>query len=332
MPDVVHIIQFHFNIRNMKCVCQQQLSPISILVHYIDKKHRHLGVKEQDIDTLCGEKLILAKYTSTTIENKWAALKAKILKRNDYGKDVCLFEEQQTITLYGLPHVVKYLLQQFEEAKMDSIPSMDTNKSKKLGIVPSPKLYDSKTENDPRSKEAFIDQEHNQINPPVVQTRSITFDIDEPGFEVLVNHNFNQVLAIVQSKCLLDKQIIHRQIQIEVPKAKSGNFAQNASKTSSPEHESKPADNSKQASSPKPVNWFLRLFQRNKSKAGPSTHAQQKNSTSQRQSTSSINDTTSITIGNSRIIVCIGDLTKQVVSFSSLFSQKIEQLDNLLEE
>ena len=191
MPDVVRVIQFHFNIRNMKCVCQQQLSPISILVHYIDEKHRHLGVQEQDIDTLCGEKLILAKYTSTTIENKWTALKAKILKRNDYGQDVCLFEEQQTITLYGLPHVVKYLLQQFEKAKIDSIPLMDTNKSNELEIISIPKLYDSKTENDPRSKEAFIDQEHNQINPPVVQTRSITFDIDEPGFEVLVNHNFN---------------------------------------------------------------------------------------------------------------------------------------------
>lgn len=93
------------------------MSPISMLVHYIDKKHIELGVSEQIIDTLCRKKLVIAICThslSTRFQKEWMALTANILRRADYGKDICVLDEQQTVTLFGLPQVVKDLQQEFE--------------------------------------------------------------------------------------------------------------------------------------------------------------------------------------------------------------------------
>jgi hypothetical protein len=51
---------------------------------------------------------------STRFDKEWMALKATILQRADYGKDICLLDERQIITLFGLPQVVKDLQQEFE--------------------------------------------------------------------------------------------------------------------------------------------------------------------------------------------------------------------------
>ncbi|CAF3890016.1 unnamed protein product [Rotaria sp. Silwood2] len=305
MSDAVRVIQHHFDLMEIKCLCQQQTSPLSILVHYIDKAHTEFGIDEKIIERLCRKQLILTKCTSTTFENVWTALKTNIFQRDDYGKDICLFDEQQTISLYGLPEVVKHVQKLFEDKKTKYVPSVVKDQPSKPETLPISKVEGLKFENSLQSSESITHQQLNQTHIlKKVQTYSIRFDVDEPGFEVLLNNDFNGLLTIIQSKCQLEKQIIHHQIQIQIPKARVNHFDYNASESQSQEDNSKTINSSNEASIDSQLNWLQRLFQRSK----PTVTEQQQNSTSPVQLTSSVS------IGNSRIIVCTGDLTKQTVS------------------
>ena len=170
-------------------------------------------------------------------------LKLEILKRGDYGKDICLSDEQHIITLYGLPHVVKHIQQQFESInqkaveKINAVPPVVPRVSIKLEKPPP-----SNIEIPPKARESMISPKSTQITASKPPTHSIMFDVDEPGFEVLINQNFNRLLAIVNSKCSLDKQIIHHQIQIQIPKAKVYEFNDNTSEIQSQENDSESSE------------------------------------------------------------------------------------------
>ncbi|CAF4582707.1 unnamed protein product [Rotaria sp. Silwood1] len=278
----------------------QQVSPLAILVHYIDKEHIEFGVDEQIIDGLCRKTLVLAKCTSATFEKEWESLKMKIYIRDDYGKDICLFDEQQTITLFGLPEVVKNVQQLFEDKKPKYIPPIVKNEL-------------NKPETSVQPSQSTIHQEDKQIKKQIVQTFSIAFDVDEPGFEILANRDCNQLLNIVGSKCQLEKQIIYHKIQIQIPKVRADHFNYNTLQSQSQENTSESTNDVNNPSANSNLNWFQRLFQRSKSKTQSSTPVKQQNSTPQVQATSSATNITSIAIGNSKIIVCTGDLTKQAV-------------------
>ncbi|CAM4845808.1 unnamed protein product, partial [Rotaria magnacalcarata] len=313
MIDAVRVIQHQLNISKVKCICQQQLLPVSILVHYIDKQHSEFGVDEQILDTLCRKKLVFATCTSNEFEKEWLTLKTKILARADYGKDICLSHEKQTISLFGVPDVVKTVQQLIESQKMDTSQSAIKDEANKPEIIATPKAHISKIENSSKSSESNLYPESNQITTQTVQTYLIEFDIDEPGFEVLVNHDSNRLLAIIDSKCQLVKQIIPHPIQIQIPKAKKHYFDDGASCSLTQENKSEPVDNPSQDTESSQKNWFLKLFQSNKPKVQPSTVTQPQNSPSSVQSTSNTSNTCSVAIGNSKIIVCMGDLTTQAV-------------------
>ncbi|CAF4758134.1 unnamed protein product, partial [Rotaria socialis] len=74
MIDAVRVIQHQLNISKIKGICQQQLLPVSILVHYIDKEHVGFGVDEQILDVLCRKKLVFATCTSNELEKEWSTL------------------------------------------------------------------------------------------------------------------------------------------------------------------------------------------------------------------------------------------------------------------
>ncbi|CAM4906998.1 unnamed protein product [Rotaria socialis] len=307
MIDAVRVIQHQLNISKIKGICQQQLLPVSILVHYIDKEHVGFGVDEQILDVLCRKKLVFATCTSNELEKEWSTLKTKIFARDDYGKDVCLSHEKQTISLFGLPDEVKTVQQLIESKKMDTIQSAVKNEASRPEIVATPKARIPKIENYSKSSESNLYPECTQIKAQTVQNYSIDFDIDEPGFEFLVNQDFHRLLAIVDSKCKLVKQIISHRIQIQIPKAKKHYFDDGASCGLSQENTSEPMDNPSQDTQNSQTNWFLKLFQSSK----PTT--QPPNSPSPVQSLPNTSNIFSVAIGNSKIIVCTGDLTKQAV-------------------
>ncbi|CAF3757861.1 unnamed protein product [Rotaria socialis] len=313
MIDAVRVVQHQLNISKIKGICQQQLLPVSILVHYIDKEHVEFGVDEQILDVLCRKKLVFATCTSNEFEKEWSTLKTKIFARDDYGKDICLSHEKQTISLFGLPDVVKTVQQLIESKKMDTIQSAVKNEANRPEIVATPKASIPKIENYSKSSESNLYPECTQIKAQTVQNYSIDFDIDEPGFEILVNQDFHRLLAIVDSKCQLVKQIISHRIQIQIPKAKKHYFDDGASCGLPQENTSEPMDNPSQDTQSSQTNWFLKLFQSNKPKTQPSTVTQPQNSPSPVQSLPNTSNTCNVAIGNSKIIVCTGDLTKQAV-------------------
>jgi hypothetical protein len=310
--DSFRVIQHQLNLRNIICVCQQQTSPISIQIHHIDKKHNQLGVDEQIIETLCRNQLILTTCKLMVLGNEWTTLKTDILKRGDYGKDICLFDEQQIITLYGLPHVVKDIQQQFETInqkaieKLNAVPPVVRSDSIKLE-----KPRHSNIENPSKARESIIPQKSTEITTSKPRTHSIVFDIDEPGFEVLINQDFNRLLAIFDSNFSLDKQILHHPIQIRIPRAKIYEFEDNTPDIQTEDNASHPSNDSNTASAHPKSNWFSRLFQKNKPEKTQSAKP-----TSQVPSISAAaNSTPNLTIGKSKIIVCTGDLKKQAVRF-----------------
>ncbi len=295
-------------------MCQQQTSPISIQIHYIDKKHNTLGVDEQIIETLCRQQLIVTTCKPTVSGNEWITLTMNILKRGDYGKDICLLDEQQIITLYGLPNVVKDVQKQFETinqkavVKLNSVPPVVRSDS-----IKSEKSRQSTIEKSPKARESIISPKSTEIITSKPPTRSIVFDVDEPGFEVLINQDFHRLSAIVDSNCSLVKQILRHQIQIPIPNAKIYEFDNNTPDIQSEDDASHPSNDPNTASAhPKP-NWFLRLFQKNKPEK-----TQSPKPTSQVPSASAAaNRTPNLTIGKSKIIVCTGDLKNQAVRFFS---------------
>jgi hypothetical protein len=147
-----------------------------------------------------------------------------------------------------------------------------------------------------------------------VQKLSITFDVYEPGFEVLVNTEFTRLSAIVDSKCSVEKHIISHKIQIQIPKAKVTESDDNSSEVYSQAGDSKSVNDSGEASTTAPTNWFIDLFRSKQPSTQQPKPAQQPTPTPQMSSASSSNDTKSVTVGKSKIIVCVGDLTKQAVS------------------
>jgi hypothetical protein len=159
-----------------------------------------------------------------------------------------------------------------------------------------------------------------------VQKLSITFDVYEPGFEVLVNMEFARLSAIVDSTCSIEQQIIDHKIQFQIPKAKVTESDDNSSEVYSQADDSKSVNDSGEASTKAPKNWFLGLFRPKKPSTQQTKPAQQPTPKPQIPSASSSNDTKSVTVGKSKIIVCVGDLTKQAVSvFLPLSKVKVMQ-------
>lgn len=58
----------------------------------------------------------------------------------------------------------------------------------------------------------------------LTQIKELPFEVDEPGFEVLVSKNKEQLLATIKSKCYLEKNIETRRIDITVPKSRVANL------------------------------------------------------------------------------------------------------------
>jgi hypothetical protein len=313
IKDATLVIQHQMNRRNTICICQQQTSPISILVHHIDKGHNKLGVDEQIIDSLCRQQLIVTTCKPIVPGNEWITLKNDILKRSDYGKDICLLDEQQIITLYGLPHVVKDVQQQFTTINQKAIEKLyNTPSVVRNDSIKSEKPRESTVENAPKARESIISPKSTEITTSKSPTHSIMFDVDEPGFEVLINQGFQRLSAIVDSNCSLVKQIVHHQIQIPIPKAKVYEFDDNQNEVQSPDNNVQPLHDSQEASTDQNTNWLFGLFQWKKPKTRSPKSAVQ-------MPTTPIDTTPmrSVSIGKSKIIVCTGDLKNQAVRFFS---------------
>jgi hypothetical protein len=194
-----------------------------------------------------------------------------------------------------------------ENEKINDVSSVAYSKPNKLSpIVNQRELI---VENLPRPDESTMPAKS-------TQTRSITFYVDEPGFEVLINEDLNQLVAVIKSICSLEKQIIHHQISIQIPKAKLDQLDDNTFEVLLQENDSEPpADSTKVFETPK-KNWLSKIFPWNKPKTQSTQPTPQQTPTPQVQSISNANNTQFVSVGSSKIIVCTGDLKEQVVSFS----------------
>ena len=358
--DSHRVIQYQLQLHHILSVCEQQTSPIAIVVHHLDRRHE-LGVDEQVIETVCRNQLIVSTCKPVTFGNEWIAVKNDVLQRTDYGKDICLREQSQNIILYGLPHVVKDIQQRFElvnktetnllnirlfVARTESIKPEEPRRSDLKNALKRPAPTKEQPAVEPVRSTSIQGQKsqpamepvrsapmqeqksqpavepvrsapmQEQKSQPAVEPkppmRSMIFDIDQPGFEVLISQDFSRLLAVVASKCSLEKEILHHSIRISIPKAKARNVSNSFSSVQSEENASHAGSQSDATPSKPNSNWFTRFFQKKEQKlVKPSSSPPEAAFTSTTASAVRVNDT----VDAPKIMVRIGDLKTQAVKF-----------------
>ncbi|CAF3405365.1 unnamed protein product, partial [Rotaria sp. Silwood2] len=112
--------------------------------------------------------------------------------------------EKEQLELKYLTHVAKADLVKLEKQYKSDGCDISLNRLRRHSEFIAPPDMHSKIED---SLEALT------------KIREISFEIDEPGFEVLVSQELERLLAIVKLKCFLEKTIETRNIHIPIPKA-----------------------------------------------------------------------------------------------------------------
>ncbi|CAF3126306.1 unnamed protein product [Rotaria sp. Silwood2] len=244
IEEAIQVIQYHFKLANLICSCQQ-ISSTTVNVYYFNITNRLFGVDEQKMEDLIQNQFRLAiinynqQSSSSKFTKDWISLENTICQRNDYKKNICLYKESNTIYLFGLIDLVKEFHEKFQQltTKHDPQPFKITLSEKQLkylthvakaDLVKLEKQYKSDgcdiSLNRLRRHSEFIapPDMHSKIEDSLealTKIREISFEIDEPGFEVLVSQELERLLAIVKLKCFLEKTIETRNIHIPIPKA-----------------------------------------------------------------------------------------------------------------
>ncbi|CAF5173260.1 unnamed protein product, partial [Rotaria magnacalcarata] len=245
IDEAIQVIEYHMHLANLLCACQK-VAPKKVYVHYFDVTNPQFGVDEQNIDDLIQDQFNIVTITynqeslSSRFTNEWTDLERKILQRADYKKNICLYKDSNTVYLFGLKDLVKKFHQEFQELQNQHDPkickvTLSDRKLKYLTYVAKADVNKlaKKYKSDGldlnltrlRQNGEFIAPMsiHSKITESLealAQINENSFEIDEPGFEILVSKKPERLLTIVNSKCYLEKTIESRRIHIPIPKAR----------------------------------------------------------------------------------------------------------------
>jgi hypothetical protein len=127
IEEATQIIQHHLLSIDLICTCQK-ISPTTVHINYFDLTNPQFGVDEQKIEDLINNQFTLAtipydkQSTSTKFTKEWTNLEETIRQRDDYKKNICLYNESNAIYLFGLTKLVKEYRQAFEQLKNRHVP------------------------------------------------------------------------------------------------------------------------------------------------------------------------------------------------------------------
>ncbi|CAF1381804.1 unnamed protein product [Adineta steineri] len=243
--EAIQVIQHHLKLADLICICEQK-PPNIVNVYFFDITNPQFGIDEQQIDDLIKDKFQSAtlNYNKQSISTKftkdWTDLEDKLRKRHDYKKNICFYKESNMMYLFGLPELVKEFREKFEQLKNTHEPqSCKINLSERqlnyLTFVVKAEM--TKLEKQFKSDGCDISvarlrhqreflaplEMHSKIKDSLealAQIRDITFEINEPGFDVLVSKEPERLMNIVKSKCWLEKTIDTYRDYISPPKAR----------------------------------------------------------------------------------------------------------------
>ncbi|CAF4559652.1 unnamed protein product, partial [Rotaria socialis] len=245
IDEAIQVIEYHIHLANLLCACQK-IAPKKVYIHYFDVTNPQFGVDEQNIDDLIQDQFNTVTITynqeseSSRFRKEWTNLEKKILQRADYKKNICLYKDSNTVYLFGLKDLVQKILREFQVLQNQHDPkickvTLSERKLKYLTCVAKADLNKlaKKYKSDGldlnltrlRQNGEFIAPTdiHSEITESLealAQINENSFEIDEPGFEILVSKEPERLLTIVNSKCYLEKTIESRRIHILIPKAR----------------------------------------------------------------------------------------------------------------
>ncbi|UJR31949.1 hypothetical protein I4U23_019422 [Adineta vaga] len=288
IEDATVLIQYHFDLEKLTCTCQK-MSSTTVNINYFDITNPQFGIDEQRIEDLINNRFSLATitYTSQSSTSKftkdWKSLEDAIRKRDDYKKDICLYDETKAMYLFGLTKIVKEFRQIFEELKNRYVPQsykMILSEKQFNYLVHVAQNDLSKLEKRYKADGcdvslarlrqsgdflAPIDM-HAEIKAnldALTQIDEVTFEIQSSAFGVLINQEPKRLTSLIKTKCYFEIKSRTHRIDIPIPKAQGTDLE----------------DLAKQS----------------------------------RHTNASVTNTNSINIGNSTITICTGDLTTQTV-------------------
>ncbi|CAF3645504.1 unnamed protein product [Rotaria sordida] len=264
IDEAIDVIQHHFTLNNFLCICQK-ISSTCVNVNYFDLTNPQFGIDEQKIEDLINNQFSLAtiifnqQSPSSKFTKEWTNLEELIRKRDDFKKDICFYNETNTLYLFGLTKLVKEFRQRFEQIKNKYVPQpcKITLSDKQLNFL----RYVGKNDLNKLEKQYKVDgcdltlsrlQQHGHfLAPPDLHTKikeslealaQITetkFEIKSTAFEILINNEPERLLSLVKSKCYLEKKVQTHHCNISVPTAQIVDLedrpqqSQNAQKTNS---------------------------------------------------------------------------------------------------
>ena len=181
----VYVLRYFFKSANIPCVCEHQMNPLSIHIHYIDRSQTELGVDEQVLDDWCLKRLSFASISlpdKSPFYSEWMESLREIRSHVFNRVKIGLTVENGRILLFGAPNLVQLYQQRFQPLQQ------------------------------------------NDVDHPVVSTMVksvpqfvVNFTIDRPGFESLLLNEPWRLTAVLPWNCSFTKQILTANIPIEVP-------------------------------------------------------------------------------------------------------------------
>ncbi|CAF3089011.1 unnamed protein product [Rotaria sp. Silwood2] len=238
----IDVIQHHFTLNNLLCICQK-MSSTCVYVNYFDLTNPQFGIDEQKIEDLINNQFSLAtiifnpQSTLSKFTKEWTNLEDIIRKRDDFKKDICFYNETNTLYLFGLTKLVKEFRQTFEQIKNKYVPQpcKITLSDEQLNFL----RYVGKNDLNKLEKQYKADgcdlnlsrlQQHGHFLAPLdlhtqikeslealAQISKIKFEIKSTAFAVLINNEPERLLSLVKSKCYLEKKIQTHRSYISVP-------------------------------------------------------------------------------------------------------------------
>ena len=185
------------------------------------------------------------------------------------------------ILLFGAPDLIQSYQRRFRQLKQNDVDHQLAEQRRAAAPPPPPPVT-------PPQARTVVE--------PVPQF-SLTFTIDRPGFESLLFNEPSRLTAILPSNCSLEKHIFSADIPVEVPLSHAQHAERETTTTTVDDAKSPPADNR---------SLWEKIF--GKKPATPSA-----SSPTSLQPSTSIQNSTSLKVGQAKISVCQGDLRTQQV-------------------
>ena len=196
IQDAAYVVQYDLESLNVICVCEHQMNPLSIQIHYIDRSQTEFGVSEHVLDVCCLKRLSFVSIPlpyNSPFHSEWTHSLNEIRSDAFHQQTISLTVDNGMILLFGAPNLMQSYQQRFQQLWQEEIDHQPAEQRRAAARPPSPPAR------------------------TVVKPVWLNFTIDQPGFESLLSNQLSRLTGILPVNCTFKKEISIIDIPVEVP-------------------------------------------------------------------------------------------------------------------